>query len=78
MKNSIEIGDELTFACEIISPSGRILFSPGDKVIVDDVWKDNAKWSNIYDWWMPEKIHGVKLIGHDGWWLLNSFVETKR
>lgn len=70
-------GSKLTIANDIINDSGFIIFSKGQKVIVSEVWKDEARWSNTYDMWMPEKIHGFKLKGHYGLWLTNCFEETK-
>lgn len=73
----MEKGDTLTIDNDIIDISGNILFSKGQKVIIREVWKDEARWSNVYDMWMPAKIHGFKLKDHYGLWLTNCFVETK-
>lgn len=73
----VKKGVELTVTNDIIDFSGNIIFSKGQKVTVTEVWKDDAHWSNVYDWWIPEKIHGFKLEGHYGWWLVSTFEETK-
>lgn len=73
----MEKGDTLTISNDIIDISGNIIFSKGQKVVISEVWKDNAHWSNLYDWWIPEKIHGFKLEGYYGLWLTSTFEETK-
>lgn len=73
----MEIGDELTIDHNIIDSGGCILFTEGQKVIIREVWKDEAKWSNFYNMWMPEKTHGFKLVDHGGLWLVDCFEETK-
>lgn len=73
----MEKGNELTIDHDIVDFAGNLLFSKGQKVIIKEVWKDEARWSNVYDMWMPAKIHGFKLKGHYGLWLTNCFEETK-
>lgn len=73
----MKAGDELTFDHDIINHSGEILFTKGQKVKIREVWKDDAHWSNIYNIWIPENIHGFKLEDHYGIWLLDCFKETK-
>jgi hypothetical protein len=72
----IKPGVELTISHDIISHSGGILFTKGEKVKIREVWKDDARWSNIYDMWIPEIIRGFKLEDHYGIWLLDCFEET--
>ena len=73
----MNIGDELTIAHDIINESGQITFKKGQKVIVREVWKDDPHWSNVFNMWIPEKIHGVKLTNHYGIMFLSCFEETK-
>lgn len=70
-------GRELTVDHDIIDGVGSIIFTKGQKVTIDEVWKDEAHWSNIYEMYMPTKIHGFKLIGHYGLWFTGCFEETK-
>lgn len=85
MSNSNEVADEFTISegveltvdHETITSSGHIHFKKGQKVIVREVWKTEAKWSNYYNMWMPEVIHGVKLEGEYGIYFMSLFTETK-
>lgn len=70
-------GVELTIDHDIIDSSGCIIFLKGLKVKIREVWKTDGKWSNIYNMYVPEVIHGVKLVDIDGTWFLSCFSETK-
>lgn len=70
----MKAGDVLTVNSEIISHSGKIIFSPGDKVTVSEVLKAGGKYGKISGYFIPERIIGVKLKGHYGIWF-NIFVE---
>lgn len=72
----VKAGIELTVDHDIIDGSGHIIFNKGQKVKIREVWKDEARWSNIYNIWIPEIIRGFKLEDHYGLWLLDCFEET--
>ena len=74
---SMNIGDQLTIAHDLITEGGQITFKKGQKVIINSIEKDDAKWSNMYGMWMPERIWGIKLEGHYGIYFLNAFKETQ-
>lgn len=73
----MEKGETLTIDHDIIDGTGHIVFTKGQKVIIDEVWKNEARWSNVYEMWMPAKLHGFKLVGHYGLWFVDCFIETK-
>lgn len=71
-----EKGDELTVNHEIFRESGEIVFAGGEKVIVRDVWIEEAHYSRLYpDVWVPEKLKGVMLVGYYGIWKPMTFKE---
>lgn len=74
--DNLTTGSLLTFNCEIISESGRIIAEKGKKVVVEDVLINPGFWGERTGQWYDEKIYGVKLKGYDGQWRLSSFVET--
>ena len=73
----IEAGCELTIAHEIIDSCGGIMFNKGDKVIVNEVMKHEARWSNVYNMWFDEVIWGVKLEDHYGIMFISCFEEAE-
>jgi len=70
-------GVELTIDHDTVMSSGNNHFKKGQKVKVREVWKTEAKWSNFYNMWVPEKVHGVKLENEYGIYFLSLFTETK-
>jgi hypothetical protein len=73
----IAVGDELTVDHDIIDVAGGIALKLGEKVIVHEVIKTPSKWSNAFNMFKPEVIHGVILDEKYGMWFLSCFVETK-
>ena len=73
----IAVGDELTVDHDIIDIAGGIALKLGEKVIIREVIKTPSKWSNTFNMFIPEVIHGVMLEGKYGMWFLSCFVETK-
>lgn len=70
-------GDVLTVNSEIISQSGKIIFSKGDKVTVSEVIKTGGYYGKTAGYFIPERMVGVKLVGHYGIWF-NIFVEDEK
>jgi hypothetical protein len=73
----LRAGAVLTIDHDTITSSGQLGFKKGEKVTVREVWKTEEKWSNIYNVWLDEVIHGVKLENHYGIYFLSLFEETK-
>jgi hypothetical protein len=73
----IAVGDELTVGHDIIDIAGGIVLKLGEKVTIHEVVKTPSKWSNTFNMFMPEVIHGVMLDKKYGMWLLSCFAETK-
>ncbi len=74
---TLEIGGELTIVHDIFGIGGNYIFRKGQKVTIRDIWKTDGKWSNLYNYWQPERINGVKLHEESGIWFLDTFEETK-
>lgn len=73
----LEIGDELTIACEIIGASGCIFFEKDQKVIIREIVKEEGHWTKGFGPWIPERIWGIKVEDEYGIMSLKSFKETK-
>ena len=75
--HDIKKGITLTISGDIFDIGGFIIFENNKKVKVKEVLKTPSKWSNFFSTHMPERIDGIKLVGHYGIWFLNTFNETK-
>ena len=73
----IKAGDSLTINCDIINISGQIILKTGQKVMIREVNKTLAKWSNYFNIYLPEKMNWVKLKGIYGIWSLSIFREQE-
>ncbi len=74
----IEMGDTLTINHEIFKESSEIVFEGGEKVIIRDVWIEEAHYSRLYpNIWIPEKLKGIMLVGYYCIWKPETFKELK-
>jgi hypothetical protein len=69
----MKAGDALTVNSDVISNSGKIIFSPGDKVTVSEVLKAGGYYGKVSGYWINERIIGVKLKWHYGIWSTSIF-----
>jgi len=69
----IKVGDTLTIKNDHIQHSGNIIFHAGDNVEIRELMTTKGYWSG--DYWIPERIIGVKLINHYGVYPIDCFVE---
>lgn len=74
MENTLNIGDELTVAREIIDYSS-IVFSAGQKVIVREIEYTGGYYSRFFEMYEPKKISLIKVVGVYGCWKPSVFVE---
>lgn len=78
LQKEIKIGSILTLNCELITETGKILFSKGDKVEVEKILIKEGRWSRLCpDIYYPEEITGIVLVNHPlTEWTLSIFEET--
>ena len=70
------IGTEVTFASEIVSDGGRILYEPGDKSLVSDIEYSPGYWSSLCnDIYVSPKI--IALVVNNSIWKPDTFKEYK-
>ena len=74
---SLKPGDTLTIKGEIFDIAGNTLFN-NEKVIIEEVLKDPAKYSKVFNMYYAEKVTGFKIKDKYGIWFLNTFEETKQ
>jgi hypothetical protein len=72
----IKAGDALTLKNEIFTIGGQIIFTEGQKVIVDEVIIEKGHYSKLCpDIWYEDKILWIKIENQYGLWQPNAFVE---
>jgi len=69
----MKAGDALTVNSNVISNSGKIIFSIGDKVTVSEVLKTGGYYGKLAGYFITERIIGVKLKEHYGIWSTSIF-----
>lgn len=69
----MEIGDVLTVKSEVFTIGGQVLLREGQKVEVREIRKIGGYFGRICEYWIDEKILGVKLVGIYGIWGLSTF-----
>lgn len=67
----------LTFKNEIISPTGLILFNPGDRVTVVEVEYGGGYWSRYRQCFVKKFPRAVKILEHPGLWEIECFNESE-
>jgi hypothetical protein len=74
------IYNDITFACDIISISGSLLYKKGEKAFISDVIYNAGYWSNLCpDIYVQPKISAFKINGIPGQtWKPDTFIEFKQ
>lgn len=72
----IKAGDTLTINGEIFTIGGQIIFTEGQKVVVDEVIIEKGHYSKLCpDIWYDDRVLWVKIVGEYGLWSPDAFVE---
>jgi hypothetical protein len=78
LKIDLKPGTELTMAHELIGESGLIMFTKGQKVIVETVEIKEGFWGRGSGVWYDDELVGVTLEDHYGFLFPGAFEETQK
>ena len=74
----MNIPEKLTIDGDIISQSGRIMFTNGESVTVKEAIFTNGYWSRLCpDIYVKPKLSHIKIMESSGDWLPSTFKELK-